>query len=161
MILRELSGEADVALVSAWMQEPHVVPWWGLDGPVARTREHIAAHPHQRSWLAYDGDSPVGYGETYRVADDPLAACYRAACGDHGFHLLIGPPQRLGAGTGRALARALIAQLLGSGATRAVCEPDVRNERMLALCRGLGGEELATLDLGHKRALLFAWEAAP
>lgn len=156
--LRPLHLDADLPVVSAWMQEPHVVPWWELDGPAERTRAHIEGQAHQRYWLALRDGAPVGYAETYRVADDALAAHYGAAPGDHGFHLLVGEP---GTGTGRPLARALIAMLLGAGATRAVCEPDVRNARMLAFCRALGGEELATLDLGHKRALLFGWETAP
>ena len=39
-----------------------------------------------------------------------------------------------------------------------VCEPDVRNTRMLAFCRALGGEVRATLELPDKRAALVVWE---
>ena len=39
-----------------------------------------------------------------------------------------------------------------------MCEPDVRNARMLAYCAALGGEVHAELDLPDKRAALVVWE---
>ena len=45
-----------------------------------------------------------------------------------------------------------------SRAARVVCEPDLRNTRMLAFCRSLGGEVQATLELPDKRAALVVWE---
>ena len=49
-------------------------------------------------------------------------------------------------------------QLVAGNEGRTVCEPDVRNARMLAFCRGLGGEVQMELELPHKRAALVVWE---
>ncbi len=143
------------------MQQPHVAPWWELAGPLSRLREHLGANAHVDAWIAGDGE-PFAYVETYRVADDPLAAHVDSGPGDRGFHLLVGPPDRLGRGLGRLLVREVTARLLAEpDATRVVCEPDIRNARMLACCRSLGGSQLATIDLPGRRAVLIGWTRVP
>lgn len=164
--LRALDPDGDLARVHGWMQEPHVAPWWELEGPPELVRAYLereAASEHVELWIAQDGDgSPFGYVETYRVADDPLAACYDAQPGDRGFHLLVGPPRLLGTGIGRALVGAVVARLLDEpGCTRVVCEPDARNARMLALCRALGAVELARVAPDGVDRVLLGWTQAP
>jgi hypothetical protein len=41
---------------------------------------------------------------------------------------------------------------------RTVCEPDVRNARMLAFCQALGGRIETEIDLPGKRAALVVWD---
>ena len=164
--LRALARDEDLELVHGWMQQPHVVPWWELEGPVELVREYLerqAALTHLDQWIATDAEQhPFAYVETYRVPGDPLAQLYDAQPGDCGFHLLVGPPQLLGSGRGQALVRHLVTRLLGQhGVKRIVCEPDARNTRMLALCRALGGEPLATLQLPDRRRVLIGWTRAP
>jgi hypothetical protein len=103
--------------------------------------------------VAYADGDPFAYVETYRVVEDPLSKHYAAHPDDRGFHILV---DECAVGTG--LPRALVRQLVAGNAGRTVCEPDVRNARMLAFCRGLGGEVQAELELPHKRAALVVWE---
>jgi RimJ/RimL family protein N-acetyltransferase len=162
---RPLDLEADLALVHGWMQQPHVVPWWGLEGPDARVRaflEQQASLAHLDPWIVGDERRPFAYVETYRVPQDPIAAYYDCKSGDRGFHMLIGPAELLGSGVAQALVRHLATFLLGQlGIDRVVCEPDARNARMLALCRSLGAEDLATLDLPDGRRILLGWTREP
>jgi RimJ/RimL family protein N-acetyltransferase len=162
---RPLDLDADLALVHGWMQQPHVVPWWELGGDVAVVRAFLraqAALAHLDQWIVTDERRPFAYVETYRVPDDPLAALYDAQPGDRGFHLLVGPPELLGSGAGQALVRHLVTHLLDQfEISRVVCEPDARNARMLALCRALGGEEIARLALPDRTRVLLAWTRAP
>jgi acetyl CoA:N6-hydroxylysine acetyl transferase len=159
---RTFDMRRDLELVHGWMQQPHVVPWWELEGPVAVVRGYLArqaALAHLDQWIVTDDErNAFAYVETYRVPDDPLAAYYDARPGDRGFHLLVGPPELLGSGLAQALVRHLVIRLLGQfGIERIVCEPDARNTRMLTLCRTLGGEELATLELPDRRRVLIGW----
>ncbi|MDP2711679.1 MAG: GNAT family N-acetyltransferase [Solirubrobacteraceae bacterium] len=162
---RRLDVEADLALVHGWMQEPHVVPWWELAGPPERVRDYLcaqAARDHLDCWIASDDGRPFAYVETYVASDDPLGAHYPVQPGDRGFHLLVGPPELLGTGVARRLVRHLVTFLLDQfGITRVVCEPDVRNRRMVAFCRALGGEQLATFDFDGRRVALFGWTEQP
>jgi acetyl CoA:N6-hydroxylysine acetyl transferase len=158
---RPVDVVADLALVHGWMQEPHVAPWWELAGPDELVRDYLrrqAALAHLDCWIVSEDARPVAYVETYQVSDDPLARHYDAQPGDCGFHLLVGPPELLGTGLAQRLVRHLVSFLLGrSGITRIVCEPDVRNARMLAFCRSLGGEQLAEFDIDGRRVTLIAW----
>jgi len=163
---RPLDLDADVELVHGWMQQPHVAPWWELEGPLELVRSYLerqARLAHLDQWVVTDDERrPFAYVETYRVAEDPIAAYYDARPGDRGFHLLVGPPELLGSGMAQALVRGLVARLLGRlGIERVVCEPDARNARMITLCRSLGGEVIATLDLPGRRRVLIGWASEP
>lgn len=153
--------ERHLALLHAWMQEPHVVPWWGLAGGVEPVRAYLEGQrtlAHLEPWVVSDRGTPFAYVETYRAAQDPLADHYPAQPGDRGWHVLVGPASYLGSGVPAAMARELILRLLREpGASRVVCEPDLRNVRMIAFCRRLGGELAAELDLPDKRAALLIW----
>ncbi|MDA0185423.1 GNAT family N-acetyltransferase [Solirubrobacter phytolaccae] len=137
------------ALLEAWMREPRVAQWWGeLDD----IHVYMGALSHVEPWVVYADGEPIGYVETYDVMADPLAKQYAAHPDDRGFHILV-DERAAGTGVPRALVRHLVAQNVG----RTVCEPDVRNARMLAFCKSLGGEVVAELELPHKRAALVMW----
>jgi len=163
---RRLDLEADLELVHGWMQQPHVLPWWELGGSVELVREFLlaqAALAHLDQWIVTDDErTPFAYVETYRVPDDPLGDLYDAQPGDRGFHLLVGPSERLGSGIAQVLVGHLVTQLLDDcGSSRIVCEPDARNTRMLALCRALGAEEIAQIELPDRTRVLLGWTRAP
>lgn len=170
---RVADPEGDAELLHAWMHEPHVAPWWGadrdLDQTVAYVRRQLGTG-HLVPWIVSHGGpggsgggewTPFGFTELYRPAEDPLAAFFPLTAADRGWHVFVGPPEALGSGLPRLLGRAVLARLLSlPGIDRVVCEPNERNGRMLAFCRALGYETLATLDLPDKRAALMACTAA-
>ena len=163
---RQLDLDADLELVHRWMQQPHVRPWWELGGSIEVVRVFLraqAALAHLDQWIVTDDERhPVAYVETYRVPDDPLAELYDAQPGDRGFHLLVGPPELLGSGLAQTLVSHLVTRLLDQYAiSRIVCEPDARNTRMLAVCRALGGREIARLELPDRTRVLLGWTHAP
>ncbi|SEF11701.1 GNAT family N-acetyltransferase [Jiangella alba] len=150
-------ASADTELIHDWMNRSHVVPWWQLGVSAPEIHAYLAGLTHLRPWLVSAGEVPFGYVETYVVADDALARHYPARPGDVGFHLLVGPLSMIGTGVPRLMGRAVLAWLLNHG-ERAVCEPDVRNGRMLAYCRRLGLTSLGEVELPEKRAAVLACE---
>lgn len=144
-------------LVDGWLHEPHVVPWWNRDGSVDGTAylADAVALPHLEPWVASADGVPFAYVETYVAAEDPLARHYPADPGDLGWHVLVGPVSFLGSGVPRLLGRTVVACLLSQPrCERVVCEPDVRNARMLRFCAALGFALDRELDLPDKRAAL-------
>ena len=131
--------DGHLALVHGWMNEPHVAEWWNSAGSPRRSARTWTRCGHLQPWIAYADGVPFAYVETYRVAEDPLAEHYRARPDDRGFHVLVGDASFLGTGASRELGRVVVERLLEDG-ERVVCEPDVRNARMLAYCHALGGE---------------------
>jgi len=150
--------DAHDTLVRSWGHEPHVTPWWRLDEPLDVVQRYLAqqrALGHLVPWIASADDRPFAYVETYVAAADPLADHYDAHPGDRGWHLFVGPPDAVGTGLARLLGRAVLARFFSEpGVERVVCEPDVRNARMLRYCAHLGLEPVAELDLPDKRAAL-------
>nr|WP_246211044.1 GNAT family N-acetyltransferase [Phytoactinopolyspora alkaliphila] len=153
-----LDVDAHLELIHAWMNTPHVAPWWELDRPRDDVGAYLSELTHQQGWIVSADGVPFGYVETYRVAGDPLAAHYPARPGDVGWHLLVGPERFLGSGMPRLLGRAFVSHLLNGDhphrGRRVVCEPDIRNTRMHAFCRRLGFRSIGHLDLPEKRAVL-------
>ncbi|MFT4035928.1 MAG: GNAT family N-acetyltransferase, partial [Patulibacter sp.] len=161
--LRPFDAGRDLDLLSAWMHDPQVAPWWRLDDGHDAVAQYVRAHaqqPHSAAWIAEHHGAAIAYVETYRVADDQLAEHYDARPGDRGFHLLVGDAGRRGTPVTTTLGRTIIAALFAQpGTTRVLCEPDTRNTRMLAWCAKLGGRTIAELELPEKRAALIMWTA--
>lgn len=156
--------ERDIELIHGWMQQPHVIPWWRLEGDPALVGRYLrtqCALEHLTPWVIDADGVPFAYLETYRAADDPLARAYAADPDDLGWHVLVGPAAMLGSGVPRAMGRAVVRRLFDEGAGRVVCEPDVRNRRMIAFCERLGGRVVAELELPDKRAALVMWDGPP
>lgn len=137
-------------LLGRWLREPRVALWWGQ---VEDVGAYLASLGHLEPQIAYADGEPFGYVETYWVFQDELAWHYDAHPDDRGFHLLVSEEA-----SGTGVPRALVRRLVDGNPGRTVCEPDVRNARMLAFCRALGGEVLTELDLADKRAALVVWE---
>jgi siderophore synthetase component/RimJ/RimL family protein N-acetyltransferase len=145
--------EADAThheLLAGWMREPRVARWWGEVEDVAA---YLAGLGHVTPHVAYADGEPFAYVETYAVVDDELARHYAARPDDRGFHLFVAE-HAAGTGVPRALVRRIVAGHPG----RTVCEPDVRNARMLAFCQALGGRIETEIDLPGKRAALVVWD---
>ncbi|WP_223291156.1 GNAT family N-acetyltransferase [Streptomyces avicenniae] len=159
--------EADLPLLTAWMNDPVVDAFWELAGPAARTAAHLAAQ------LDGDGGSvpclgvldgvPMSYWEIYRADLDPLAAHYPALPHDTGLHLLIGPANHRGRGLGTLLLRATAGLVLRHRprCPRVVAEPDVRNAPSVAAFRAAGFRAAGEIALPGKRAALMLRERRP
>ncbi len=123
----------DLRILVQWMNDPVVSAFWELAGPAGLTERHVTAQ------LDGDGRSvpclglldgvPMSYWEIYRADLDPIARHYPARPHDTGLHLLLGPPQHRGRGTGGVLLRAVAERALRErhSARRVVAEPDIRN----------------------------------
>jgi len=149
-----LDVDAHSDLIQDWMNRPHVAPWWAAER--VDTRGYLKGLTHSMPWLFRADGVPFGYVETYRVAEDPLAAYFDADPRDMGWHVLVGPEQYLGTGIPRRMARAMLRYLFNhtGDAGRVVCEPDIRNTRMHRFCERLGFRVAGELELPDKRALL-------
>ena len=95
----------DLLLVEAWLQEPHVGPWWKPSEIDEVTRAVRGDDPVEPWLLVLDGND-VGYFQVYDVGYDDE---YRAACasagieaGTAGMDYLLGDAGLLGRGIGTA-----------------------------------------------------------
>ncbi|MER7456843.1 GNAT family N-acetyltransferase [Micromonospora sp. NPDC126480] len=156
--LRPLDPDRDVDLVHGWVSQERA-RFWGMREAgrerVAEIYRYLDSLPTHHAWLALRDGAPAALFQTYEPAADPVGEVYEVRPGDHGVHLLIGPPARPVPGyTGRLLG-ALVAFVFAEPARRRiVAEPDARNEKALARLRRTGFVDGPLVDLPGKRARL-------
>ena len=96
VVLRPLA-EADVGTLEAWFEDPDVRVRLGGALPVREWCEFVANEPDYYAFMAWDGDSPVGFA-AFEVYEDRWASM---------FHLV--GPQFRNRGYGKAILRAVLA----------------------------------------------------
>ncbi|MBL8278779.1 MAG: GNAT family N-acetyltransferase [Pelomonas sp.] len=135
-------AEADLALLHAWLQRPHVAQWWGPAEPVQALREDFLAGGSTRAFIALLGGEPVGFVQCYVVVGsgegwwedetDP---------GARGIDQFLADGARLGQGLGRAMVRAFVAQLFQDPAVTVVqTDPSPDNHRAIRCYAAAGFE---------------------
>ncbi|MBA4541688.1 MULTISPECIES: GNAT family N-acetyltransferase [Thermoactinomyces] len=155
---RKVSFEHDLNMLFVWMHQPHVIPFWNLNIPFTKYKEHLhksLRDPHQTLRIGYLDGVPMSYWETYWAKDDIVGKHYDVHPWDQGVHLLIGPPSFLGKGYALPLLRTIISRLFQCEKTeKVIAEPDFRNEKMIHIFQKCGFERQKEIDLPDKRALL-------
>ncbi|MFF8957284.1 GNAT family N-acetyltransferase [Streptomyces sp. NPDC014894] len=158
--------DRDLALISHWMNDPAVAPFWELAGPESVTADHL------RAQIEGDGRSvpclgvidsvPMSYFEIYRADLDPLARHYPARPHDTGVHVLIGTVADRGRGLGSSLLRAVADLVLDNRprCSRVIAEPDLRNTPSVAAFLSGGFRFYSEADLPGKRAALMVRDRA-
>ncbi|MER6690430.1 GNAT family N-acetyltransferase [Streptomyces minutiscleroticus] len=159
-------GERDVPLVSRWMNDPAVAPFWGLAGPEAVTARHVRAR--------LDGDgravpclglldgTPMSYWEIHRADLDVLARHCPLRPHDTGVRLLVGGVGGRGRGVGSTLLKAVADLVLDRrpSCARVLGDPDLRNAPYVSAFLGAGFRFSAEVDLPDRRAALMIRDRA-
>ncbi|MER5766427.1 GNAT family N-acetyltransferase [Streptomyces sp. NPDC001985] len=158
--------DRDLALISHWMNDPAVAPFWELSGPEAVAEAHLSG------LLGGDGRSvpclgvldsvPMSYFEIYRADLDPLARHYPARPHDTGVHVLIGTVADRGRGIGSTLLRAVADLVLDHRprCSRVIAEPDLRNTPSVSAFLSGGFRFSSETELPGKRAALMVRDRA-
>ncbi|MDA8369807.1 MAG: GNAT family N-acetyltransferase [Nocardiopsaceae bacterium] len=150
---------ADLDLVHAWMNLPHVARFFDQAWSRKRWAGELAAQQagtFSRPLLIGLHGTPVAYVELYRAARDVIAAHYDADPHDIGFHIAIGDPGGIGRGLGPrifdACARGVFAA--DGRCRRILIEPDAANTAARRAAEHAGLALLDEIELPHKRAAL-------
>jgi RimJ/RimL family protein N-acetyltransferase len=130
---RPLNAE-DLRLVHEWLQRPHVRRWWRDRESYEEVVEHylpsIEGDEPTDHYVALLGDEPIGFVETYLVADHPeYAALIGVGEGVAGVDLFIADGALTGRGIGTEILRRFVDDVVFATAstTGCVAGPDARN----------------------------------
>lgn len=140
--------EADLPLLHAWLQRPHVAAWWGPAESVDELREDFLSGGTTRAFIAQADGDPVGFIQCYVVMGsgegwwpdetDP---------GARGIDQFLADGDRLGQGLGRAMVRAFVAELFRDPAVTVVqTDPSPGNPRAIRCFAAAGFEAVGEVQ---------------
>lgn len=156
--LRPVDPMADVELVHSWLTDPKAV-FWGMSdaavGTVERYLREIAVSSGRDAFLGSREGTPVFLLERYDPEVEGIGTIFPVSEGDVGMHVLVAPADTPVHGlTGAVMVTIMEFLFSDPAAARVVVEPDVRNRPVHVLNARVGFQELATVPLGGKQALL-------
>ena len=149
---------ADLAVMHAWLQRPHVAEWWTPTPSAAELAEdYFPAEPTStRACIAMLRDEPLGFIQCYTAMGsgegwwenerDP---------GVRGVDQFLANAHQLGRGYGSAMVRAFVDEIFTDPAvTRVQTDPSPDNERAIRAYRKAGFVDHARVETPDGPALL-------
>jgi len=150
---------ADLPVVRNWLEQPHVVEWWGdPDEQFVLVRDDVD-HPAMDQFIVAIEDRPFAYLQCYDPTAWPNNGFGAQPDGTRGMDQFIGETDMIGRGHGTALIRDFIECLVKSGTPRVVTDPDPANARAVRAYEKAGFEKLRLVDTPDGRALLMVHDA--
>lgn len=152
---RSVDPDGDAALLNGWVQEDRA-EFWGMQEhtleDVRDTYAWIAEQPHltaDTADIVEVDDEALALVQTYDPAVDEIGKHYDRQPGDLGIHLFMRPGARP-SGSLEALLGFLLRKLFTDASVkRVVLEPDVRNEKSIALVHRFADELGPVVELPH------------
>jgi aminoglycoside 6'-N-acetyltransferase len=128
----------DLPLLHEWLQREHVRRWWDgaetLDGVSAHHLPAIDGREPTDEYLIVLDERPVGFIQTYLVADYPeWAAAIGEGAGVAAVDLLIGEAELTGRGVGTEAIRRFTRDVVFSRPETVACTADVDVENAASL----------------------------
>jgi aminoglycoside 6'-N-acetyltransferase len=156
-VFRPMSA-ADLPLIRRWLALPHVREWWG--------------DPHEQyALVSGDLDEPAMDQFIFSAAGSSFGClqCYDLTTwntgfgpqpqGTRGIDLFIGEPSMIERGHGSGLIRNFVDDLLASGLSRVVADPDPANNRAVRAYEKAGFERDRMVETPDSPSLLMVRNA--
>jgi RimJ/RimL family protein N-acetyltransferase len=158
---RLVHPDTDAALISEWMNRPHLVEAWEYDWPPSRWHRYLSAQlagEYSRPFTVSFRGKDFAYIELYRAAKDSIAPRYDADPHDIGLHAAIADLKFVNRGIGPLLLPRLVANIfeLEPHCRRIMFDPDHRNSSARAVCEHAGCDFLGEHDMANRRMALYA-----
>lgn len=159
--MRLVDPDTDAAMISEWMNRPHLAEAWEYDRPVewwdGYLRAQLAGEYSRPLIVTFNGE-PQGYVEVYRAAKDSIAPRYDADPYDLGLHAAIADLGLVNRGFGPLLLPRLAANLfeIEPRCRRILFDPDHRNAGARRLCEYARCEFLGEHEMSNRRMALYA-----
>jgi aminoglycoside 6'-N-acetyltransferase len=149
---------ADLPLVQHWLARPHVVEWWGEPDEQFDLVSGDLDHPAMDQYVVTAGDRPFGYLQCYDLTAWNSGFGPQPP-GTRGIDQFIGEPEMVGRGHGAAFIRTFVDDLLASGTSRVVTDPDPANLRAVRAYEKAGFRRDRMVDTPDGRSLLMLRDA--
>jgi RimJ/RimL family protein N-acetyltransferase len=162
----------DAPLMHLWLNLLHVTRWYideptELDEVAAKYAPGTPDEPTERDLILYAGQ-PIGYVQTYRLADYPDYAIHVAepeeiAAGAHGMDLFIGEAEYQHRGLGPLLMRRFLREIVFGRHAAPVCylDPEPDNTSAIRAYEKTGFRHVKTVQIPGERVASFVMRVRP
>lgn len=149
---RPVDPAEDAALLHGWVSEDRA-EFWGMQEhtleDVRDTYAWIGDQAHLTAEIVEVDGEPLALVQTYDPAVDEIGKYYDRQPGDLGMHLFMRPGARP-SGSLEAFLEFMLRELFADASVRRlVLEPDVRNEKSIALVHRFADELGPVVELPH------------
>lgn len=156
--IRELVPEQDVPVFHAWFDLPRF-QYWNMAGmtteAVLNFYKAMQTSSHEWASVGTQNREICFLIEYYKPENNEIANHYQVAAGDIGMHFCVAPATKNQSGYTLDAMRHVMYYLFNNiGAQRVIVEPDIRNEKVRALNRKVGFDEVGPISLTTKQAML-------
>lgn len=149
-------------VIHGWVNHPYALPYWNAAGSMGLLRscyQCILQNPFSHSFAGFYKDKLICQFDVYLVSADELAAHISTEPGDCGFHLIMAPVMDRVAGLTVSVVRAFLEHYFSfPHARRMYAEPDVNNEKSIALLERCGFKRIDTIRMSYKSAHVYCYE---
>jgi aminoglycoside 6'-N-acetyltransferase len=122
---------ADLPLIHRWLNEPHVVQWWGEPAAQFDLVSGDLADPAVEQFIVIKDETPFAYLQCYDPEAWAVTWIGAQPQGARCIDQFIGEAEMVGCGHGSAFIRSFIERLLASGVPRVLTDPDPNNSRAI------------------------------
>ena len=150
---------ADLPLVLRWLNQPHVVQWWGDTHEQFELVSGDLEVEAMDQFIVATDDRPFAYIQCYDPMVWPDNGLGEHPMGTRGIDQFIGEPSMVDRGHGSAFIRAFIERVLAAGAPRVITDPDPANARAIRAYEKAGFEKVDLVDTPDGIALLMVRNA--
>ena len=164
--LRVADPVADAAMVSEWMNRPHLVAAWEYPWPPQRWQRYLQAQlagEYSRPFIGSFRGRDVGYIEIYRAAKDSIATRYESDPYDLGLHAAVADLGLLNRGFVPLLFPKVVASLFAiePQCRRVMFDPDHRNIGARRVCEFAECAFLGEHVMSNRTMALYALPRTP
>ncbi len=143
----------DLPMMVRWLNTPHVRQWWQddprtLEEAIEEYTPQIEGKEPTSAYVILSGERPIGYIQTYRIADYPAyAAALDVEAGAAGVDLFIGEADCVHRGLGAPILRAFLRDVAFAmpGVTCCIIGPAVSNATAIRAYEKAGFRYLKTV----------------
>jgi aminoglycoside 6'-N-acetyltransferase len=151
--------EADLPLIKHWLEQPHVVEWWGSTHEQFGIVSGDLTLKTMDQFIVSFGDRPFGYIQCYDLRNWPDGGLGDHPPGTLGIDQFIGEADMVNRGHGSIFIKAFVDARIADGAPRIITDPDPANERAIRAYEKAGLRRARLVHTSEGVALLMTRDA--
>jgi aminoglycoside 6'-N-acetyltransferase len=151
--------EADLPLIKHWLEQPHVLEWWGSTHEQFEIVSGDLQVETMQQYIVSLGERPFAYIQCYDPGNWPEGGLGDHPPGTVGIDQFIGEADMVNRGHGSVFIKAFVDARIADGAPRVITDPDPANERAIRAYEKAGLRRAHLVDTSEGVALLMIRDA--